>query len=56
MTNENIKNALLEIGTEEIPVSYIEPALKQMEDFAAKSLNFAGLKYETIRKIGRAHV
>lgn len=49
MTNENIKNALLEIGTEEIPVSYIEPALKQMEDFAAKSLNFAGLKYEAVR-------
>lgn len=49
MTNENTKNALLEIGTEEIPVSYIEPALKQMEDFAAKSLNAAGLKYEAIR-------
>lgn len=50
MTNENnIKNALLEIGTEEIPSSYIEPALKQMEDFASKALNAAGLKYGSVR-------
>ena len=45
----NIKNALLEIGTEEIPASYIEPALKQMEEIASKSLNTAGLKYDAIR-------
>ena len=49
MTNDkNIKNALLEIGTEEIPSSYIEPALKQMESAASKALSAAGLKYESV--------
>lgn len=49
MTNENIKNALLEIGTEEIPSSYIDPALKQMEEFTVKSLETAGLKYDSVK-------
>lgn len=49
MINENIKNAFLEVGTEEIPYSYIDPALKQMHDYAVKSLNTAGLKYESIK-------
>ena len=46
---ENINNALLEIGTEEIPASYIEPALKQIEELAVKSFNAAGLKYGVIK-------
>lgn len=42
-----MNDALLEIGCEELPVSYIEPALKQMEELAGKylqerMLNFAG--------------
>ncbi|MCL2334715.1 MAG: glycine--tRNA ligase subunit beta [Endomicrobia bacterium] len=45
----NIKNALLEIGTEEIPSSYIEPALKQIEDAAIKAFSAAGLKYDSIK-------
>lgn len=49
MKNDNIKNALLEIGTEEIPSSYIEPALKQIEDFTVKALNDAGLKYDSLK-------
>ncbi|MDR2425911.1 MAG: glycine--tRNA ligase subunit beta [Endomicrobium sp.] len=49
MTNENIKNALLEIGTEEIPSLYIEPALKQIDEFAAKALSAAGLKYASLK-------
>ncbi|MCL2485689.1 MAG: glycine--tRNA ligase subunit beta [Endomicrobia bacterium] len=46
---EQIKNALLEIGAEEIPASYIEPALKQIEEFAVKSFNNEGLKYGAIK-------
>ncbi|MDR1195438.1 MAG: glycine--tRNA ligase subunit beta [Endomicrobium sp.] len=49
MINENIKNALLEIGTEEIPSSYIDPAIKQIETFASKALAGAGLKYAAIK-------
>ena len=49
--NDKIKitNALLEIGTEEIPSSYIEPALKQMEEYASKTFNNAGLKYGALK-------
>jgi len=47
--NDKITNALLEIGTEEIPSSYIEPALKQMEDAAIKAFNAAGLKYDSVK-------
>ena len=47
---KNINNsALLEIGTEEIPASYIEPALKQIEESAAKAFNAAGLKYDSVK-------
>jgi glycyl-tRNA synthetase beta chain len=46
---ENKKNALLEIGTEEIPFSYIEPALKQIEKLASEAFNALGLKYETLK-------
>lgn len=43
-----LNNALLEIGTEEIPSSYIEPALKQIEEFTIKSLNSLGLGYTSL--------
>jgi len=42
------KNALLEIGTEEIPASYIAPALEQMKKNAAEMLNAVGLKFDAI--------
>jgi len=37
------KNALLEIGTEELPASYIEPALRQMTQLAEKYFAARGL-------------
>ncbi|MCA6072265.1 MAG: glycine--tRNA ligase subunit beta [Endomicrobium sp.] len=49
MIDENMKNALLEIGAEELPCSYIEPALKQIENLAMKAFNSFGLKYEAIK-------
>ncbi|MDD5021572.1 MAG: glycine--tRNA ligase subunit beta [Endomicrobiaceae bacterium] len=42
------KNALLEIGTEEIPASYIVPALEQMKKNADDMLNLIGLKFDSI--------
>ena len=32
------RDLLLEIGTEEIPASYLPPALEQIQDLAAKEL------------------
>jgi len=49
LIKENKKDALLEIGTEEIPFSYIEPALRQIEKFALEAFNTIGLKYETLK-------
>ncbi|MDR2771922.1 MAG: glycine--tRNA ligase subunit beta, partial [Elusimicrobiota bacterium] len=43
--NEN-QDALLEIGVEEIPAGYIEPALEQMKAAAVKLFAADGLKYE----------
>ena len=45
---KTIKDALLEIGVEELPASYIEPALSQMKDFTVKALDLAGLKYAAL--------
>lgn len=42
------KNALLEIGTEEIPASYIAPALEQMKKIATDMLTVIGLKFDDI--------
>ncbi|GAB1402746.1 glycine--tRNA ligase subunit beta [Elusimicrobiota bacterium] len=42
------KNALLEIGTEEIPASYIAPALEQMKKNATDMLNAIGLRFDEI--------
>jgi glycyl-tRNA synthetase beta chain len=49
MTNDNIKNALLEIGTEEIPTSYIEPALKQIEQTAFKEFESLNIKFGKLK-------
>lgn len=52
-----VKNVLLEIGTEEIPSSYIAPALEQMQNFASdilneKMVNFGEIKtYATPRRL-----
>lgn len=43
-----VKNALLEIGTEELPSSYIGPAIKQMADLAAQMLQAHRLSYGAI--------
>jgi glycyl-tRNA synthetase beta chain len=52
MVNKNTKNALLEIGAEEIPSSYIDQALKQMEQIATKTFNSVGLKYGAMKTYG----
>ncbi|MDR3071634.1 MAG: glycine--tRNA ligase subunit beta [Endomicrobium sp.] len=49
MMYENVKNALLEVRTEEIPFSYIEPALKQIEQIASKFFNASRLKYTSLK-------
>ncbi len=52
-----VKNVLLEIGTEEIPSSYIAPALEQMQKFAndmltEKMVSFGEIKtYATPRRL-----
>lgn len=43
-----VKNALLEIGTEEIPASYIEPAMRQMGTFADQYLKESGIECNKI--------
>lgn len=43
------KNVLLEIGAEEIPSSYIAPALEQMKKFAEEMLNTAMLEHGEIK-------
>jgi len=57
LIKENGKNALLEVGTEEIPYLYIEPALRQIGDFVSKAFSVLGLKcagvetYATSRRL-----
>ncbi len=45
-------NFLLEIGTEEIPASYIEPALSQLKDSLAKLFEENRIEYSEINVIG----
>ncbi|MDR2676556.1 MAG: glycine--tRNA ligase subunit beta [Endomicrobium sp.] len=49
MTKKNTKNILLEIGTEELPSSYIDPALRQIEKFTSKTLDGFGLRYNSLK-------
>ena len=43
---------LLEIGTEEIPASYIQPALNQMERRISKLLKESRIDHESVRTMG----
>ncbi|MDR0398434.1 MAG: glycine--tRNA ligase subunit beta [Endomicrobium sp.] len=49
MSNDNERIALLEIGTEEIPTSYIEPALKQIEQTTLKEFVNLNIKHGSIK-------
>jgi glycyl-tRNA synthetase beta chain len=49
MSNDNERTALLEIGTEEIPTSYIEAALKQIEQAALKEFANLNIKHDSIK-------
>ncbi|MDR0618069.1 MAG: glycine--tRNA ligase subunit beta [Endomicrobium sp.] len=49
MSTANIQTALLEIGVEEIPTSYIDPALDQIKQFATKTLTNYGLNFNNIK-------
>ncbi|MDR2252067.1 MAG: glycine--tRNA ligase subunit beta [Endomicrobium sp.] len=49
MSNDNERIALLEIGTEEIPTSYIEPALKQIEQTALKEFANLNIKHGLVK-------
>ena len=46
------KDLLLEIGTEEIPARFFEPALKQMAELAAAALQANQLPYGEIKTYG----
>lgn len=46
------KDFVLEIGTEEIPARFINPALKQLKELAAKSLQELRLNYQEINTYG----
>lgn len=45
-------NLLLEIGTEEIPAGYIEPALKQMEELFEEQVKKNRISFESIHTTG----
>jgi glycyl-tRNA synthetase beta chain len=43
------KNLLIEIGAEELPSSYIEPASKQFSTLFESAMQLRGLKYESLK-------
>lgn len=47
-----MSNLLLEIGTEEIPAGYIEPALKQMEELFTEQVKKSRLSFDSIHTTG----
>jgi len=47
-----MSDLLFEIGTEEIPAGYIQPALKFMEQSAAKQFRDLGLNFGQVRTVG----
>lgn len=47
-----MRELLFEIGTEEIPAGYIDPALQFLAEAAAKQFAELNLEYETIRTVG----
>lgn len=52
MKEYNMSNLLLELGTEEIPAGYIEPALKQMEELFAEQARKNRLSFESLHTTG----
>ncbi len=48
----NMSNLLIEIGTEEIPAGYIEPALKQMEELFTEQVKTNRLSFENLHTTG----
>ena len=46
------KDLLFEIGIEEIPARFMEPALKQLRELAADGLQQAGLEYADMQVYG----
>ncbi|MDD4572493.1 MAG: glycine--tRNA ligase subunit beta, partial [Clostridia bacterium] len=46
------KNLLLEIGIEEIPARFMEPALAQMAELTKTKLKEANLAYKSIKTLG----
>ena len=54
MVKETIltKQALLEIGVEEIPASYMEPALESMRAFSENFLRSKKLGFENVTVLG----
>jgi glycyl-tRNA synthetase beta chain len=49
ISNDNERIALLEVGMEEIPTSYIEPALKQIKQIALKEFVNLNIKHGLIK-------
>ncbi len=47
-----MKDALLEIGSEELPASFIKPGMQQLKNLAEESLKGNGLSYATIETFG----
>ncbi len=45
-------DALLEIGSEELPASFIAPALEQLSRLAEESLKASGMKYDRVEVFG----
>jgi len=46
------KDALLEIGSEELPASFIAPAMRQLKSLAEESLKASGLTYSALESYG----
>jgi glycyl-tRNA synthetase beta chain len=46
------KDALLEIGSEELPASFIAPALRQLKELAGKSLSEQQISFGTVEAYG----
>ncbi len=46
------KDALLEIGSEELPASFIKPGMEQLKTLAEESLKASGLSYASIESFG----
>ncbi len=46
------KDLLFEIGTEELPARFLDPALKALKDLAAQEFHHLGLNYEGLKTLG----